>query len=692
MNSYNAVLSRVSSRLREPATVAGLAASLSALGVSIATSPGRKILPLAKKEEAMEETEDATASHQRKDTLQKLWHLIRLAIPSTSSKECRLLVGLVILMMTRIAITLRMANTMGHLAGAAMEGNMRGLMLGILRLLLSCIPVSLVDVTLDYTKEMLELSLRSSLSRLLFHRYLASKVFFRLAGLHEVDNVQVKITDGVERWCATVTTGFTSFTRAGLETIVFSRELWKRTGWRGPALTWLFYGIFSIYAFRFAPSGDRLATLRLRKVGEFRSAHQNIRTFAEEISLTQSSSFTRELTSRLFKKITDHARMASFLHCRFQLGNVAIFRYGTALVSILVGSLGVFHCPVQDMSRVETLRVYSKTTYTFSVLSTALNHILMNIRLFSSVTGYTHELCELFQGLEFAEEDVKISQVQTPLKCRSPVLWGSPTSFASSFDSIVSRGDHVEFINVPLTLPSGKCICKSLSFYVRQGMNLLITGPNGCGKSSTLRLLGELWPLQGGTMIKPPPNQLYYVPQRPYMFDGTLLEQIIYPHKREEMRVTEEKLYELLRLVSLDSLFTDLQMTWDSRVDSALSVGEKQRLALARLFYHCPQFAILDECSSTMDPDVERTAYESCQKLGISLITVAHRRSVWKYHNWVLRFDGLGGYVFSPLQVDEAREVIHLTSVTKASNSTVLGKALSFNFEEIITEETMIFS
>ena len=75
---------------------------------------------------------------------------------------------------------------------------------------------------------------------------------------------------------------------------------------------------------------------------------------------------------------------------------------------------------------------------------------------------------------------------------------------------------------------------------------------------------------------------------------------------------------------------------------------------MARLFYHRPQFAILDECTSAVSMALEEVMYTWASRLGITLLTVSHRASLWRYHNTILQYDGHGGYAFGPLD-PEAR-------------------------------------
>lgn len=91
----------------------------------------------------------------------------------------------------------------------------------------------------------------------------------------------------------------------------------------------------------------------------------------------------------------------------------------------------------------------------------------------------------------------------------------------------------------------------NLNFEVKPEQNVVVTGPNGSGKSSLFRVLGmpslvrpftdyqgELWPLHSGTVTKPPNDEILFVPQKPYLVLGTLRDQIIYPHSKEQMIVS----------------------------------------------------------------------------------------------------------------------------------------------------------
>lgn len=176
----------------------------------------------------------------------------------------------------------------------------------------------------------------------------------------------------------------------------------------------------------------------------------------------------------------------------------------------------------------------------------------------------------------------------------------------------VEGGDVISFAGVPLRTPNGDVLLRSLDLEVRAGMNTLIAGPNGCGKSSFFRVLRGLWPQFGGRIERPPLSQLLYIPQRPYLTLGSLRDQVTYPLSAAEAAAagrSEADVAAVLQAAHLQVRRRGAGWTGappptptpalpqpilarvgglDAILDWAdvLSGGEKQRVGFARLLFH----------------------------------------------------------------------------------------------------------
>uniref|UniRef100_A0A0E0KXK4 ABC transporter domain-containing protein n=1 Tax=Oryza punctata TaxID=4537 RepID=A0A0E0KXK4_ORYPU len=221
----------------------------------------------------------------------------------------------------------------------------------------------------------------------------------------------------------------------------------------------------------------------------------------------------------------------------------------------------------------------------------------------------------------------------------------------SSAGNYISEANHIEFSGVKVVTPASNVLVDDLTLRVERGSNLLITGPNGSGKSSLFRVLGGLWPLVSGHIVKPGVGsdlnkEIFYVPQRPYTAVGTLREQLIYPltADQEIEPLSYDGMVDLLKNVDLEYLLERYPLDKEVNWGDELSLGEQQRLGMARLFYHKPKFAILDECTSAVTIDMEERFCKKVRAMGTSCITISHRPALVAFHDIVLSLDGEGGW------------------------------------------------
>lgn len=389
-----------------------------------------------------------------------------------------------------------------------------------------------------------------------------------------------------------------------------------------------------------------------RLEGEFRFQHSRLIDHSEEIALYAGHEAEKDTLDKGYFTLIKHVNY--ILRRRFYHSFMEDF-----VIKYFWGALGLLLCSVPVFVKLPGQAVLSMSDRTESFVtnrrmllsaSDAFGRLMFSYKEIMELAGYTSRVSSLLDVMD----DIQAGHFEKKLVSSS----GTETNEAVLRGrGEVVESDDIEFVGVPIVSPNGDVLVEALSFSLRQGEHLLVVGPNGCGKSSLFRILGGLWPVYGGTVRKPPSSDIFYIPQRPYLSSGSLRQQIIYPDGLRTMRdkgVSDADLLAILRVLGLEHLVDLYPDGWDAEAEwrDVLSGGLQQRVAMARLFYHRPRYAILDECTSSVTLDTEKVMYDHAKALGITLMTVSHRRSLWKYHTHILQFDGQGHYVFTRLDAE----------------------------------------
>nr|CAD7448447.1 unnamed protein product [Timema bartmani] len=531
--------------------------------------------------------------------------------------------------------------------------------------------IAMVNNVLKYGIWELKLRFRTRLTHYLYDHYLKGFTYYKMSNLdNRIANADQLLTTDVDKFCETVTDLYSNISKPMLDMSIYVYRLTTRLGWATPSLVFLyllFAGFLLTYLRR--PTG-RMTVVEQKLEGEFRYINSRLITNSEEVAfyqgnhrekLTLLASFeklVRSLSGGMFWVQTNHLR--KFLEFRVGMGVMdnIIAKYLATVVGYYAVSVPFFnrnHPLLSGLAQEERFRQYYTSGRMLVKLAEAIGRLVLSGREMTRLAGFTTRVTELIKVLN----DLNQGHYERTMITNGTVssIITDKSGLLVSSGRIIFQDNIIRFDRVPLVTPNGDILIEELTFEVQSGINVLVCGPNGCGKSSLFRILGELWPLFGGTLTKPPRGKLFYIPQRPYMTLGTLRDQVIYPHTREEMirrGRTDSELTQHLDRVKLSYLLSARESGWDAIEDwiDVLSGGEKQRIAMARLFYHKPQFAILDECTSAVSVDVEGSMYQYCRESGITLFTVSHRRSLWKHHEYYLRMDGRGTFEFKPIDTD----------------------------------------
>jgi putative ATP-binding cassette transporter len=181
-----------------------------------------------------------------------------------------------------------------------------------------------------------------------------------------------------------------------------------------------------------------------------------------------------------------------------------------------------------------------------------------------------------------------------------------------------------------VSLPNGTPLVTADGFSIRSGERTLLTGPSGSGKSTLFRAIAGIWPFGTGSIAIPSQATLMMLPQRPYFPVGTLRAAIAYP--AEASAFSPEQVGETLSAVGLPKLASRLDE--DAHWNRTLSLGEQQRLGIARALLHKPEYLFLDEATASLDEPSEAALYRLLQERlpATTMVSIGHRSTLEAFH------------------------------------------------------------
>ncbi|KAG1893220.1 ABC transporter transmembrane region 2-domain-containing protein [Suillus fuscotomentosus] len=528
--------------------------------------------------------------------------------------------------------------------------------------------------------------------------YLSSAPYLRYyrVPLHGIDQY---ITADVDAWAESVAGIYGNLMKPSLDLLLFTSQLARSLGFRGTILRAV------------TPAFGRLAAVEARLEGEYRAGE------SEEVAFYDGGARERDILTRTYLRLIKHVNSIYKIRIAYEWTEDFVIKYlwsaagyGLIAVPLLITRKRSRDAGVVDgkgksgegkrgrnkksdadgivAARTETYISNRRLLLSLADAGGRLMYAYKDLQEVAGLTGRLYTLLSTLHNLPplplalsgdgdtFALKDVDICIPEDPLTSpNSP----SPTP-SHSLATTSKLQAHAEPIPPAPSLEAtssetlsgpNTTLVRALTLTLRPGMHLMITGSNGVGENG--RCTGSM--CTDGTVARPvydalthPTNDadgrpgVFVIPQRPYHPTGSLLSQIIYPHSVSEFTASPAALSELESLLDAAHLgyLVDREGGWGAIKEwrDVLSGGEKQRLAMARLYYHRPKFAILDECTSAVSSDVEGQMYEHAKALGITLITISLRPSLTKYHTHILTLtgDGTGSWTFSRIATPRAHE------------------------------------
>ena len=503
-----------------------------------------------------------------------------------------------------------------------------------------------IGVFYRFTEEKLALLWRQWMTWHLLKRYFANRAYYHLRESDLIDNPDQRIAEDVRNFTATTLSFLLITLNSCVTLLAFTGLLWSIS--RSLVFTLVIYAVtgtaISILI------GRRLAGIyyhQYEKEGNFRYAMVRVKDNAESIAFYRGEKREhRDLISKFGAIFENTTRLIGWNR------NLAFFTTSYNYFALILPTLVV--APLYFAGKIQMGTVLQAAGAFAGVLAATSLIITQFERLSGFAAGVTR-LDALWTGL--TEQD--------PEEERDNAIASTDAPEPSLID-VRETGHRLQLAHLDVQTPDGrKTLLKDLNLNLKPGTSVLLMGASGSGKSSLLRTIAGLWNTGGGSISRPPLARLMFLPQRPYMVQGSLRDQLLYPGQNEDLDTAH--ITEVLEAVNLAEVVARVDGDFDRTVDwtNILSIGEQQRISLARLLLRQPSIAFLDEATSALDEPNEKLLYQLLKTRGVTFISVGHRTTLKQYHDQLLTLHQDGTWLLEPLPVPQVPP--QLTSTPKGA-------------------------
>ncbi|KAG0663263.1 hypothetical protein C6P46_002853 [Rhodotorula mucilaginosa] len=602
----------------------------------------------------------ANAAAQRvgvnKEFFRQLAAIWRIIVPRATSKEVWLIGVHTSFLLLRTYLSLLVAQLDGKLVGDLVSANGKGFLRGLVYWYLLAIPSVYTNAMIRFLQSKLAISFRTRLTRYVHDLYLdKNNTFYKVLNLDArigANGADQFVTTDINRFCETLSALYSNVSKPVLDLILFNIQLGRSLGGKGSLGLFASYFATAWILRKVTPAFGKLAAVEAKLEGDFRAAHSRLIINSEEVAFYGGGPIEKDILTRAYLRLIKHVNSIFKIRIVYGMTEDFVVKYLWSAVGYCLIAIPTLGKKQDGLSIPQRTENYISNRRLLLSLADAGGRLMLSWKDLSELAGSTSRVYTLLSTLH----DLSVSSYASmprPLDLPADAPFYDLGTLNGKLVDSAPPEQGVIFDKVPIVAPApgvargGEELVKQLSVKIKPGEHLLITGGNGSGKTAIARVLAGLWPVWEGFVSRPDDSNIMFLPQRPYLSSGSLRDQIIYPHSYPDFvksGKTDDDLLEILRKVHLAYL-PEREGGYDVRKEwkDILSGGEKQRMGMARLFYHLPKYGVLDECTSAVSTDVEGSMYQHAKDLGITLVTISHRPSLYQHHMYLLRLTGVGG-------------------------------------------------